>query len=168
MQLCNRIYYSTVHWRLNMFRAAYRSSSGALTLFAASGLHNLFPLWLDYGRSQHAYVNQRLQIQLELLMMSGMPLETCWAFNGRWNNKFYYKVASCWLFLLSHTTMHGSMNIELCNVASSWINIRIYLRCTDPWTLKMWKWKFLLWPHPGHSWWVPCCFTSCSTLSFMS
>jgi hypothetical protein len=30
MQLCNRIYYSTVHWRLNMFRAAYHSSSGAL------------------------------------------------------------------------------------------------------------------------------------------
>jgi len=21
-------------------------------------------------------------------MMSGMPLETCWAFNERWNNKF--------------------------------------------------------------------------------
>jgi len=34
-------------------------------------------LRLDYGRSPHAYVNQRLQIQLELLMMSGMPLETC-------------------------------------------------------------------------------------------
>jgi len=34
-----RIYYSTVHWRLNMFRTAYRSSSGALTLFSASGLH---------------------------------------------------------------------------------------------------------------------------------
>jgi len=30
-----------------------------------------------YGRSPHAYVNQRLQIQLELLMMSDMPLETC-------------------------------------------------------------------------------------------
>jgi len=39
MQPCNRIYYSTVHWRLNMFRAAYHSSSGALTVFAASGLH---------------------------------------------------------------------------------------------------------------------------------
>jgi len=36
-----------------------------------------FPLRLDYGRSPHAYVNQRLQIQLELLMMSGIPLETC-------------------------------------------------------------------------------------------
>jgi len=30
MQTCFRIYYSKVYWRLNMFRAAYRSSSGAL------------------------------------------------------------------------------------------------------------------------------------------
>jgi hypothetical protein len=108
-----------------MFRAAHRSSSGALTVFAASGLHTHvvtdrsqvwvgteFPPRLDYGRSPHAYVNQRLQRQLELLMMSGVPLETCWAFNERWNNKFYYKVASCWLFVLSNTTMHGFMNIK--------------------------------------------------------
>jgi hypothetical protein len=39
----------------------------------------------------------------ELLMMSGVPVETCWAFNERWNNKFYYKIASCWLFILSRT-----------------------------------------------------------------
>jgi len=77
-----------------MFRAACRSSSGALTVFAASGLHThvvtgrsqvwvatAFPLRLDYGRSPHAYVNQRLQIQLGLLMMSDMLLKTCWAFN---------------------------------------------------------------------------------------
>jgi hypothetical protein len=38
MQFCIRIYYSTVHWRLNMFRAAYRSSSGALIVFVASSL----------------------------------------------------------------------------------------------------------------------------------
>jgi len=44
--------------------------------------------------------------RIDLLMMSGMPLETCWAFNERWINKFYYKAASCWLFLLSH--------VELC------------------------------------------------------
>jgi len=30
MQPCNRIYYSRVYGRLNMFLAAYRSSSGAL------------------------------------------------------------------------------------------------------------------------------------------
>ena len=45
-------------------------------------------------------------------MVSGIPLETCWAFNKFWNNKFYYKVTSCWLFLLIHTTMHGSMDIK--------------------------------------------------------
>jgi len=39
MQPCNRIYYSRVYWRLNMFRAAYRSSSGVQTVFAASGLY---------------------------------------------------------------------------------------------------------------------------------
>jgi hypothetical protein len=114
MQLCSRIYYSTAHWRLNMFRAAYRSSSGAVTVFAVSGLHThvVTDRSQVYGRSPHAYVNQRLQIQLELLMMSGVPLETCWTFNERWNNKFCYKVASCWLFLLNHTTMHGSINIK--------------------------------------------------------
>ena len=31
-------------------------------------------------------------------MMSGVPLETCWAFNKLCNNKFYYKAASCWYF----------------------------------------------------------------------
>jgi hypothetical protein len=29
MQPCNRIYYSKIYWRLNMFRASHRSSSGA-------------------------------------------------------------------------------------------------------------------------------------------
>jgi len=31
---------------------------------------------------------------------------------NKWNNKFRYQVASCWLFILSYTTMHGSMNIK--------------------------------------------------------
>ena len=67
-----------------MFRAVRRSSSGALTLFAASGLHthvvtsrSQVCVGLDYGRSPHEHVNQKLQIYLELLMMSGTPLETC-------------------------------------------------------------------------------------------
>ena len=114
-----------------MFRAVCRSSSGAPTglhthvvtarnqVRVGTGLvvtsrsqvpHRLdygrsplsqFPLRLDCGRSPHAYVNQRLQIQLGLLMMSDIPLETCWAFNVLWNNKFRYQVASCWLLLLS-------------------------------------------------------------------
>jgi hypothetical protein len=34
-------------------------------------------------------------------MMSGVPLETCWAFKKLWNNKFYYNSIlfySCWYF----------------------------------------------------------------------
>jgi len=75
-----------------------------------------FPLRLGYGRSPHAYVNQRLQIQLQLLMMSGMPLETCWAVNERWNNKFCYKVASCWLFPLSNKPIYTLQ--YRCNIQS--------------------------------------------------
>jgi hypothetical protein len=32
-------------------------------------------------------------------MKSGVSLETFWAIKKHWNNKFYYTVASCWLFL---------------------------------------------------------------------
>ena len=37
---------------------------------------------------------------------------------NKWNNKFRYQVASCWLFILSYTTMHGSMNIKLSDIIS--------------------------------------------------
>jgi len=65
MQLCNIIYYSKVHWRLNMFRAAHRSSSGALNCICS--------LWFIYtcgdrplsrlSGSPHRIINHRLQIQ---------------------------------------------------------------------------------------------------------
>jgi hypothetical protein len=102
MHPCNRIYYSKIHWRLDMFRAAYRSSSGAPNCICS--------LWFIYPCGHRPVT---CIYSLELLMMRGMPLETCRAFNTWWNNKFYCKVASCWLFLLIHTTKHGSMNINL-------------------------------------------------------
>jgi len=40
MQLCSRIYYSKVYWKLNMFRGAHRSSSGALNCICS--------LWFIY------------------------------------------------------------------------------------------------------------------------
>jgi len=68
MQPCNRIYYTNVNLRLNMFRAAYRSLSGALNCICSLWFiyacgERPFPLRLDYGRSPHVYVNQRLQIE---------------------------------------------------------------------------------------------------------
>jgi hypothetical protein len=107
MQLCNGIYFSKIYWRLNMFRATYRSSSGALNCICS--------LWFIYpcgDRLLSRLGGRGCTYSLDLLMISGIPLETCSAFNKFWNNKFYYKVASCWLFLLIHTAMHGAINIK--------------------------------------------------------
>jgi len=53
----------------------------------------------DLHSATYIYVVRRLKVKGSM-MMRGVPLETCWAFNERWNNKFCYKVASCWLFPL--------------------------------------------------------------------
>jgi len=55
--------------------------------------------------------------------MRGMPFETCWAFNERWNNKFYYKVASCWLFLLIHFSL---------SLWQAWLNSSTYAEELSP------------------------------------
>ena len=56
-------------------------------------------------------------------MMSGVPLETCWAFNKLWN-KFYYKAAFVGISTET-STMHGSMNIKFtCTVLYSQWNIQ--------------------------------------------
>jgi len=47
-------------------------------------------------RQPQTYVKPEAVITgFELLMMSGLSLETCWAIKKHWNNKFYYTVASC-------------------------------------------------------------------------
>jgi hypothetical protein len=51
-QTCNKIYYSKVYWSLNIFRATYRSSSGALNCFAAfvsynHAVTNRFQGWVE-------------------------------------------------------------------------------------------------------------------------
>ena len=109
-----------------MFRAAFPSSSGAPNCICSlwflypcgdrqlsrlGGNYDSHPAWTTAGH--HMGIETRgCKYRLELLMMSGMPLETCWVFYKFWNNKLYYKAASFWLFLLIHTAMHGSMNIK--------------------------------------------------------
>jgi hypothetical protein len=99
-----------------MFRAAHRSSSGALNCICSlwfiypcddrplsrlSG--KIFPLSRDNGRSSHGYINQRLQIQFRAPDVEPSV-----------NSGIINSTTSCILlvFLLSHTTMHGSMNIK--------------------------------------------------------
>ena len=98
-----------------MFRAAYRSPSGApnciccLWFIYPCGVRSLYrlggncPLSAWTTADHHmGYITRGCKYSSELLLMSGMPLETCRAFNKFWNDKFYYKVVSCWLFLLIH------------------------------------------------------------------
>jgi len=111
MQPCNIIYYSKIYWRLSMFRAAYPSSSGASNCICS--------LWFIYPCDDRplsilgGLQTQRLQIKFGAPDDERYAARNMWDFNKFWNNKFYYKVASCWLFLLIYTTMHGSMNIKL-------------------------------------------------------
>ena len=55
--------------------------------------------------------------------MSDMPLKTCWAFNGLWNNKFRYQVASCWLLVLSPHNLHTTDSFPSPNHFSISLNL---------------------------------------------
>ena len=127
MQPCNRIYYSKVYWRLNMFRAAHHSSSGAPNCKCSLWFIFSHPALTTAGHHMCIYT-RGCKYSLELLMMSGVPLETCWAFSKLWNNKFYYKAASCWLFLLILTTMHTDPWISklVCYSCSQHFNFDTY------------------------------------------
>jgi len=153
MQPCNRIYYSTVHWRLNMFRMAYRSSSGALTVFTASGLH----MHMVTGRSQvwvgtESYYNARIyEHSIYYLQCTDL-----WTFNllstmhGSMNIQFiiynariyehsiyYLQCTDLWTFNLL-STMHGSMNIQfIIYNARIYEHSIYYLQCTDLWTFNL-------------------------------
>jgi hypothetical protein len=82
-QTFNRIYYSKVYWRLNMFRATYRSSSGALNFICS--------LWFIYPFGERP-----------LSRLSGN--QTC-------NSICYYKVH--WrlnMFRATHCSSSGVLN----------------------------------------------------------
>jgi len=71
-----------------------------MILFVVSFLWDFEFHSADSCRQPQTYVKPEAAITVfELLMMSGLSLETCCAIKKHWNNKFYYTVASCWLFL---------------------------------------------------------------------
>jgi len=53
----------------------------------------------EWELTSHSAMTEAAITVFELLMMSGLSLETCWAIKKHWNNKFHYTVTSCWLFL---------------------------------------------------------------------
>ena len=47
--------------------------------------------------------------------MGGVSPETCWA-SHKYEIKFQYTVASCWILFVNYTMMHGSTNIDMYTV----------------------------------------------------
>jgi hypothetical protein len=113
------VHHSDVHLQLNMFRASSRPSSGAHQLqqqplvLPSYRCDSRTFVCSRAGRPAGSTTNNRgCKYSLELLMMSGMPLETCWAFYKFWNKEFYYKDAYWWLFLLIHKHLFGKPEWE--------------------------------------------------------
>jgi hypothetical protein len=94
------VYLASLYSQLNVGRAGIRAESCWFRILAKAILF-LFclPLSHDSCRQPQAYIKPEAAITVfELLMISGVPLETCWVIKKHRNNKFYYTVASCWLF----------------------------------------------------------------------
>jgi hypothetical protein len=116
MQPCNWIYYSKIYWKLNMFRATYRSSSGApnricsLWFIYTCGDRPLSRLggnsWWAVCRSKHVepsinfgIINSITRLFLVYFYWFILRCTDQWILNP-----FYAP--------LIHTAMHGSMNIK--------------------------------------------------------
>jgi hypothetical protein len=62
--------------------------------------------------------------------MSDVPLETCWDFNKLWNNKCYYKAASCWYFYwVFETTLDSFSFVGNLNLWEVWCVLCSMLKC---------------------------------------
>jgi len=86
MQQCIKILLFHIYMRLNMFRATHRPSSGAQNCTGS--------LWFFIrGRLLDMWLVDTV------LMMGGVSPETCWASYKCGIIKFWYTVASCWIFL---------------------------------------------------------------------
>jgi hypothetical protein len=59
----------------------------------------------------HICKTRGYQCSFRLLMMGGVSPETCWA-SCKYEIKFWYTVASCWIFYTNYTMMHGFTNIK--------------------------------------------------------
>jgi hypothetical protein len=99
LQSIVKFYCFVVQTLLNMFRALQCPSSGARqTAVAASG----FLMNVEVFSPPHSYGNQRLQRQLDGLLMMGIVMLECWAVSVRQsNNILRLIVASGWVFYLS-------------------------------------------------------------------
>jgi hypothetical protein len=102
MQQCIKILLFHIYVRLDIFRATHRPSSGQCP---PTTCPTTFHVWKTRG----------CQCSFGLLMMGGVPPETCWASYKCGIIKFWYMLHLVGFFSMNYTVMHGSMNIKFIN-----------------------------------------------------
>jgi hypothetical protein len=72
----------------------------------------------------------------ELLIMSGVSLETCWAIKKHWNNKFHYTVASCLFISMRFRKFRvcGSVHLQIFNKTNNYMHNQFKCYCFVPYT----------------------------------
>ena len=127
MQPCNRIYYSSVHWRLNMFRAAYRSSSGAQNCICN--------LWFTYTCGDRPL--SRLSGKFFRTQPWQRPVTTCVCKPEAANTV----LSSWWWAVCRSKHVEPSINVGIINYITRLHLVSYFywyiLRCTDPWISKV-------------------------------
>jgi hypothetical protein len=122
---CNslsKFYYSIFIWSSTCFGRHAAQRQGPKTALAASGFSYVEGCWMCSWWTLSGIIcptssnnlprikNQRLSVQLWLLMMGGVSPETCWASYKYEIIKFWYTVASCWIFLYELKLLYKAIN----------------------------------------------------------
>jgi hypothetical protein len=95
-----------------MFRATHRSSSGAQKLYLLYSWVGTTQLW-QWPATTDVCKPEAADTVFELLMMSDVPLETCWAIrNGIINSNTWSHLVG--YFKIIYIMMHLSMNMISC------------------------------------------------------
>jgi hypothetical protein len=96
------------------------------------------------------------QCSFRLLMMGGVSPETYWASYKYGIIKFWYIVASCWIFFMNCTVMHGSMNIKFTNIYWTSCNL-LHLKLSAysrPCSSEMWYNILWVWWEKTRKTWI--------------
>jgi hypothetical protein len=111
MQLCNRIYYSKIYWRINMFRAAYRSLSGAANRICS--LWFIFPCGdRPLSRLGANGIRYLIQIPDPVRTQPGQRPVTTWEYNPEAANTVW---SSWWWAVCSSKHYEPSINFGIIN-----------------------------------------------------
>jgi len=134
---CNSVskFYFILIWSSTCFGRHTAHHQEPKTALATSGFAYVEGCWpyscwtLTVCKIRGCYCSFRL------LMMGGVSPETCWA-SYKYEIKFSYTIASCWIFYVNYTMMRGSKNIKF-----DFIYLFIFWRCVQ-WKMQHWS-RFL-------------------------